>query len=257
MTALITGGSSGIGLAFSKLFARDGYRLLWVSLSESEQEAAVRQITALYPGVQIDALVADLSEAGAPQRVLAWTQQLGIVPDVLVNNAGFGTFGPIATQSIERNTAMIQTNVLALYQITHLFLPAMIARNSGRILHTASIAAFQPDPYLAVYGATKSFVLSFSQALHYELKQQGSAVRVTAVCPPPARTGFGSAAQMEHSKLFDSWMLVSADTIAAAGYRAMQQGRRMVVPNRWLHLLSKITRRLPTGFLMWFGAKQV
>ncbi len=254
---LITGGSGGIGFAFSEEFARRGYRILWVSLTEAELSEARTRFQERYPQTPVHTLALDLARTGTPQKVREWVRANEWEVEVLVNNAGFGCFGPVWAYDPERANDMIRTNVLALYQMTHLFLPDMIARNKGSIINIASIAALQPDPYLSLYGATKSFVLMFSRALNYELREKGSRVRATAVCPPPARTGFGSVARMERSPLFDGWMVVSPATIARAGYRAMEQRQDMIIPNRWFHLLGMITRHLPTRLLMWYGSRQV
>jgi len=254
---LITGGSSGIGLELSKQFGQTGRSLVLVSKPLGELEQAQRDLKVLFPEIEVDIIQKDLTGVSAPEEVYEMVQNKGWIIDVLVNNAGIGTFGFMNEIEMEKEVSMIQLNIVATYKLTRLFLTGMVERNEGKILNLSSISAFQPNPKLTTYGATKSFVLNFSRALNYELKEKGSKVRVATVCPTPVNTGFQQSADMHNSKLFDSWMKVTAETVAKDGYTALMRDQDMVVPNRAFHWLNKISKRLPTGFLMKFASKSL
>lgn len=248
-TTLITGGSSGIGLETARLLARDGHRLLIVSLLEEELAAAKKKLETEVPGVQVDTLAKDLSQPGSAQAVYDWVRQKGEHLDCLVNNAGFGTYGFIDDIDMQREVDMINLHVVTLYQLTRLFLKDMIARDAGRIINLSSISAFQSNPLLATYGATKSFVLQFSRSINYELKNKGSRVRVTAICPPPIKsTGFQSASNMDGSKLFDSWMVQTPQEVARTIQRSLQTGPDIAIPGRGLKWVYYLTKRLPDSW---------
>ncbi|MBA3287041.1 MAG: SDR family oxidoreductase [Acidimicrobiia bacterium] len=211
-TALVTGASSGIGLELTRLLAADGKRVVLAARSTS----ALEQLAASLPDAV--AVTADLS---TPAGVAALVETVPDV-DVLVNNAGVGDFGAFVEADPDRTMAMIQLNVAALTQLTRRYLPAMVERGSGKVLNVASTAAFQPGPLMAVYYATKAYVLSFSEALAEELR--GSGVTVTALCPGPTASGFQDAANLGESRLVKERHLPSAADVAASGYRAMQRG---------------------------------
>src|SRR5581483_11195724 len=189
-TALVTGASSGIGMEFARLLARDGYHVFLVARSEEPLKVMAREIGSA------TVLVADLASPDAPRHVF---DSAGPV-DILINNAGFGLSGAFAETDLGRELEMIQVNIAALTALTKLFLKPMIERRSGRIVNVASTAAFQPGPLMAVYYATKAYVLSFSEAVADELR--GSGVTVTALCPGPTATGFAERAGMTRSRLF-------------------------------------------------------
>lgn len=255
--ALITGGSSGIGLALSYRFARAGYRLLWVGIDATEMQAASATFEQDHPTTLIDQFIIDLSQPTAAGQVHRWANDRGEAVDVLINNAGFGTSGYLPEIDREREQTMIRLNVSTLHELSTRFLEDMLARNSGHIINLASISAFQACPYLTTYAATKAFVKNFSEGLNYELKAKKSKVRVTAVCPPPVRTGFAAAAKMEDSKLFDSWMVVTAEQVANATFRAMQKGQSVVVPGRGFSLLNSIVTRFPMSWRVAFAAGNI
>ncbi len=244
-TILITGSSSGFGLELAHRFAASGHALVLVALPGEEFDRAKTIIEQGHPGAEVYALPVDLTETDGPERVFAFTQKMGIAIDGLINNAGFGTWGFLPDISQEKEESMIQLNIMALYRLTRLFLPGMIARKKGQIMHIASIAAFQPNPYMATYGATKAFVRSFSQALERELKDQGSPVRITTVCPPAARTPFREASGMKDSALFSGWLSVDAPLVAEAAYRAYQRKQGLIIPGRLYRILHVLTRFLP------------
>lgn len=257
-TALITGGSSGIGLELAKLFANDDYQLVLVAKPLEELEKAKETLKAIKPELQILLMQQDLAQPGAAQEVYEFTRKHDLELNVLVNCAGFGTYGFVNEIDMKKEIDMLQLNVSTLYQLTRLYLSEMVERDEGKIINMSSISAFQPSPTFATYGATKSFILQFSRALNYELREQGSNVRVLAVCPTAVReTRFQSAACMEKSNTFNSWMATTADVVARDTYQAMHQGKDMAIPGRGLGLLHSIVNRLPTSWLMKFSRAQL
>lgn len=252
-TLLITGASSGFGLELARRFAADGHPLILVALPGAELDAAARELRDRHPGLAVHALGVDLSAEDGPRQVWAFTEAQGLQVDGLINNAGFGTWGFLPAISEERELQMIRLNMEALYRLTRLYLPGMVARRRGRIMNIASIAAFQPNPYMATYGATKAFVRSFSQALAVELRDQGSPVRVITVCPPAARTPFREASGMGGSALFEGWLAVDAPLVAEAAYRGFRKGRSLIIPGRFFRVLRVITRLLPESVSVWVG----
>jgi len=232
-TALITGASSGIGMEFSRLLAADGYDIFLVARSEEKLHALAREVG------HATVIVADLTLPTAPQKVF---DAAGAV-DVLVNNAGYGLAGAFIETDLKKELEMIQVNIVALTHLTKLFLRPMVERKSGRILNVASTAAFQPGPLMAVYYATKAYVLSFSEAIADELRE--SSVTVTALCPGPTATGFADVAGMNASRLFNMTRPMSSASVAQFGYRAMLKGKRVVVPGVRNRLLTQSIRVSP------------
>lgn len=186
-TALVTGASTGIGAALARQLASQGVHLVLVARSQERLQALAQELGTRH-GVRARALAADLAQPGCGAALLARVQALGEAVDILVNNAGFGTYGPFEDIAPEAEQAEIALNVAAVVDLTHAFLPAMLARGKGTVLNVASTAAFQPTAYLAVYGATKAFVLSFSEALWAEYRGRG--VHVAALCPGAVETAF-------------------------------------------------------------------
>ncbi|SFA81443.1 MULTISPECIES: SDR family oxidoreductase [unclassified Bacillus (in: firmicutes)] len=220
-TVLITGATSGLGYEFVKLFAADGYDLVLVARNEN----IMRQIQKEYPYTKITVITKDLGEPSAALDVFTAVENNGIEIDVLVNNAGFGLLGEFDRLDIQKQSNMIQLNVTALTELTYYFLPQMKQRKSGRIMNVASTAAFQPGPMMAVYYATKAYVLSFSEALVEELS--GSGVTVTTLCPGATKTNFGSVANVEKTKMFSKAM--SSEVVAKQGYAALMNGNRVMI----------------------------
>jgi len=218
--ALITGASSGIGAALARRFAAGGHDLVLSARREDRLATLAAALAA--DGARTTVLPADLAAADGPSRLVAAMAERSLAPDVLVNNAGFGQRGDFAQAALARQLAMLQLNVAALTELAGLLLPGMLARRRGRILNVASTAAFQPGPRMAVYYASKAYVLNFSEALAYELR--GSGVTVTALCPGPTVTEFAAAADMDDTLLF-SLMPASAERVAKVGYRATMAGR--------------------------------
>jgi short-subunit dehydrogenase len=247
-TALITGASSGLGLELARLFARDGHDLVVVARRRDHLEALATRLAAEH-GVAARIIAEDLADPVAPRRIFEELQGWRIDVEFLVNSAGFGMSGPFATGDLGRTLAMVQVNVASLMHLTHLVLPTMIARRSGRILNIGSTAGFQPGPGMAVYYATKAFVNSFTEALGYELR--GTGVTATASCPGATATEFGKVSGNGESRLFHLGT-TSAPFVAAHAYRAMMAGRAMSLPG-WraklgLQMLRFGTRGQVRGF---------
>lgn len=246
-TALITGATSGIGRVLAERFAQDQFNLILVARNETRLSNAERELERAY-GVDVSAFPHDLSDPTAPGTLVHQLAIDNLNVDVLVNNAGFGTFGPFAETSLGSQLGMIQVHVHALTHLTHLLLPQMIERGHGRVLNVASTAAFQPGPGMAVYFATKAYVLSFSEALHGELREQG--VTVTTLCPGPTSTEFFKRAKMERSGLTNRALVMDVNAVVEAGYRGLMNGQRVVVPG-WKNKLSAfLARRAPQRLVL-------
>jgi uncharacterized protein len=225
-TALITGASSGIGLELAKLFAADKIDVILVARIADKLASLASEIEANYQ-VRTHVLPVDLAEDNAARQLVNRLTQSKLRVDFLVNNAGFGAVGNVADLTFERQASMIQVNVKALTELTRLVIPDMIQCNAGGILNLASTAAFQPGPGMAVYYATKAYVLSFSEALHEELR--GTGVRVSCLAPGPTATGFGDDSGMTGSFLFRMGAM-NAKTVAQAGYRGLFRNQAIVIP---------------------------
>jgi short-subunit dehydrogenase len=240
--AVVTGASSGIGLELTTLLAREGHDLVLVARRRERLEEIAKGLRQEY-GAVVTPIVRDLADADAPRAVAQEVEARGLDPDVLVNNAGFGVYGPFAETPLDRELEMIRVHVAALTELTKRFLPGMLRRRRGRILNVASTAAFQPGPLMAVYYATKAYVLSFSEAVANEIAESG--VTVTALCPGPTVTEFARQAGVEETRLFHSPLKLDARTVALAGYRGMMRGKRVVVPGFANWLLVEIVRFSP------------
>jgi short-subunit dehydrogenase len=246
-TALITGASSGIGREFARLAAKDGRDVMLVARRLERLEELGRELTQRF-GVAARAVAVDLGDPASPARIFRdVTEQRGEV-DLLVNGAGLGVHGFFADTPLERELETIRVNVLALTELTKLFLPGMLKRRRGAIVNVASTAAFQPGPLMAVYYATKACVLSFTEALAEELR--GTGVTATALCPGPTITEFQKHAGMEDTPLFRGPLVLDAAFVARAGYEGAMRGKRVVGPalaNRVLSNGARIgPRRLAT-----------
>lgn len=245
-TALITGASGGIGLELAKLFARDGYRLVLVARSADKLEGLAQDFRKRY-GVEVIVLPKDLSDPQAPDEIYAQLREEGIGVDVLVNNAGFTVFGHFKETDLRKEQELMQVNIVALTHLTKLFLPAMVERGWGRVLNMGSTASYFPGPLMAVYYASKAYVLSFSEGLHEEL--EGTGVTVTAFCPGPTTTGFQRRGEMESSRLVAGRKLPNAKSVARAGYRALMRGQAVLVPGASNWLMTQATRFSPRWML--------
>lgn len=241
--ALVTGASGGIGRAIAGRLAAAGRDLVLVARSADTLARDAANYAAAH-GVRALALPADLTRSGAPAELAAELARRGVQIDVLVNNAGFATFGRFAELPLDVELDEIALNVSALTALTKLLLPGMLERRSGRILNVASTAAFLPGPYMAVYYATKAYVLSFGLALAHELRESG--VTVTTLCPGATASGFQARARMENALLVKALPMPSADEVAAFGLRAMERGDRIAVhgaANQWLPLVVRLLPR--------------
>ena len=230
--ALVTGASSGIGLELARIFAREGYHLVLVARNGDRLRQLASELEKAH-GARSLILATDLTEPGAAAYVLDQTTRAGIQVDVLVNNAGFGQYGRFAENDLEECLGQIQLNITTLTHLTRLYLPGMIERKTGRILNVASTAAFQPGPLMAVYFASKAYVLHFSEALGNEL--HGSGVTVTCLCPGATVTEFHKRANATRMKLLKLGAM-DARTVAEDGYRAMIAGKPVVISGfkNWL-----------------------
>ncbi len=240
-TALITGASFGIGLELARIFAREGYNLVLVARSADKLRQLASELEKAH-GTRSLILAVDLTEPGAPAYVLDQTTRADIQVDVLVNNAGFGQYGLFAENDLEDCLRQIQLNVTTLTHLTRLYLPEMIKRESGGILNVASTAAFQPGPLMAVYFATKAYVLHFSEALANELN--GSGVTVTCLCPGATATEFHKRANATGMNLL-KFGAMDARTVAEDGYRALMAGKPVVISGFKNWLLAQSGRFSP------------
>ena len=244
--ALITGASSGIGLELAKLFARESHDLALVARSHDKLRIIAEDLQHTY-GVQVKFYAKDLSVSSAPEELFEILQSEGGNIDVLVNNAGFGWRGEFAQMELTDALEMIQVNITTLTHLTRLVLPGMIDRRRGKILNVASTAAFQPGPLMAMYYASKAYVLSFSEALAEELR--GTGVTVTAFCPGPTATRFGARAGFSNEKILGGLLSMDSRTVALDGYKGLMKGKPLVVSGwrNWLgtQLVRFVPRWLP------------
>lgn len=237
---LITGASAGLGVDFARQLAARGEQLVLVARRKERLDALAAELS------NARALAIDLGEAGAAGRLMANVAAHGETVTCLVNNAGFGLAGRFAELDGARQRSMIDLNCGTLTELAHAVLPAMIAAKAGAILNVASIAAFQPGPGMAVYFATKAFVLSFSEALHEEVRGYG--VSVTALCPGPTATEFGEVAGWGESTLIDRFSATSADVVRA-GIAGMDKSRALIVPGFMNKASAQGHRLLPRWLL--------
>jgi len=244
--AIITGASSGIGEQFAGILSRRGYHVVLVARSADRLEALAAGL-----GSQAHPLPADLSDrtarAGLPDRVAA----LGLVPDILINNAGLSTLGLVAKSVPEQELNLVEVDVAAVVDLCSRFLPGMVDRHRGAVLNVASMAAFMPLPGQAAYGAAKAFVLSYTHSLRGELR--GTGVTATALCPGPVDTGFGEAAgftKEEADSALPRVMWVPAEKVAQAGIDGLAAGKAVVVPGRVNQVASAFFRFPPPELLL-------
>lgn len=253
--ALITGGSSGIGYALSKKFAAAGYALFWVSENELQLKNAQARFIKLFPNTVLEVLSVDLSTHKGCLEVYNWTNQKGGI-DVLVNSAGFGTFGPLHKMDESVELQMIGLNVTATYLLTRMFSKDMIARGHGKIGNVASNTALQPVPRMATYAATKSFIKQFSQSLHEEFR--GTGVTVTTIIPAATSgTGFQERSGMSGVKTFKGWLTSEVDQVAAYAFDAIIKGDQVVFTSRILRLTRPLAILLPSKVIQWLISKEL
>ncbi|MGD1952286.1 MAG: SDR family NAD(P)-dependent oxidoreductase [Leptolyngbyaceae cyanobacterium] len=243
-TALLTGASGGIGYELANVFAHHDHDLILVARSTDKLHRIQDELTKSYD-LRVCVISCDLSQPDAPQMLFERVQQQGLTVDVLVNNAGVGAYGPFAEGDWSTQNALLQLNMVNLTYLVRLFLPAMLERGYGKILNVASTAAFQPGPFMATYYASKSYVMSFTEALAHELKDTG--VNVTALCPGPTRgTDFQTRAKLGEIELFKKFKLPDAADVAKFGYAALERNQVVAVHgifNRLLVFSNRLTPR--------------
>lgn len=248
---LITGASGGIGLELAKIFATRGYNIIIVARSADKLHALAADL--VHTGADVKVIGLDLSVPHAAQSLYSRLKQDGLHVDILINNAGFGLYGEFADTSWEKECQMLNLNIIALTELTKLYVQDMKHQQYGRILNVASVAAFMPGPYMAVYFASKAYVLSFSEALAAELK--GTGVTVTALCPGPTRTGFETTANANESGLFEKMPQANALDVAEYAYKALMKGKKVAVQG-WFNkvnvlLVRLLPKRLFTLSMIW------
>jgi uncharacterized protein len=242
---LITGASAGIGAALARVFAQSGHALVLTAQHEAPLNAVANEIAAAGL-VRPHVIVADLASPDGPARLAAGLRAAGLEPAIVVNNAGIGLLGEAAELDRVQQLAMIDLNIRALTDLSLRWLDS-ITRHRGGILNVASIAGFFPGPGMAVYHATKAYVLSFTEALHEELKSAG--VRVCALCPGPVETEFFERAGLPHD-YFPAYLNRSAERVAREAYDGFMGGHRVVVPGKPNRILTLLPRLLPRGLML-------
>ena len=252
---LITGSNSGLGLHFAKLALQEKKKVILHGRNAQKLEKVVSDFRS--KGFEVESVCLDLGVSGSAQILFDHCETNGWNITELINNAGYGAFGRFDEIDLPTQTAMMQLNMISLVELCHLFGKKMLAHGGGKILNIASIAAFQPGPKMGVYCASKSFVLSFSEALHFEWKDAG--VSVSCLCPGPTDTGFVSAANLQDSQLasgkFMKW--VPAAPVALKGYQAMQLGTMTVVDGLMNNFLTLLIRILPKKWVVGISAKMM
>jgi len=242
-TALITGAAGGIGLELAKLLAKDGYHLVLIDKSEALLKV-IPALAELAPAIQIKPILADLTRHNIAQELFDQLKSEGIHIEILINNAGFGNYGAFAETDWEVESRMLQLHVITLTHMTKLFLREMLKRGSGRIMNVSSVAAFQPSPFMAIYFASKAFVLHFSEAIANEVK--GTGVTVTVLCPGTTKTGFQETVNAGMPEFREkSWVYTSAEAVAEYGYKAMMKGKTVAIHRFFNYLSANMSRFLP------------
>lgn len=253
-TAVVTGASSGIGAEIARVLSGRGHRVSLVARSAEKLEALAAELR--HQGGVVDVLPADLTDRTARADLLGRVTESGAQPDILVNNAGFSTLGRVAAADPEEELRMVELDVLAVVDLCTRFLPVMIEGGLGAVLNVASTAAFQPLPGQAGYGASKAFVLSYTQGLAGELAT--TAVSATALCPGPVQTGFGEAAGFSDEDALDAlpaMMWVEADVVARQAVEGMAKGRMVVIPGMANKAGAALATLLPAKALLPFLTK--
>jgi short-subunit dehydrogenase len=246
-TALITGASNGIGLELAKIHASKGGNLVLVARNKFKLDELKTELEQQYR-VKVFTIGKDLSTANAAQEVYDETTKKHIQIDYLINNAGFGDFGMFAETDWNKELQMINLNITTLTKFTKLYLKDMVQRNTGKIMNVASTAAFQSGPTMAVYYATKAYVLSFSEAIDNEVRDQG--ITVTALCPGATESGFQAAAAMEESNLVKGKKLQTSKEVAEYGYKAMMKGKTVAIHGLMNWIMANSVRFTPRALVV-------
>lgn len=246
-TALITGASNGIGLELARVHASKGDNLVLVARSNTKLDELKLELEKKYK-VSVHTIGKDLSAPNAALEVYTETNEKKIQIDYLINNAGFGDFGMFYETDWNKELQMINLNITTLTQFTKLYLQDMVKRKNGRIMNVASTAAFQSGPTMAVYYATKAYVLSFSEAIDNEVRDKG--VTVTTLCPGATESGFQAAAKMEESALVKGKKLPSSKEVAEYGYKAMMQGKTVAIHGFMNSMMANAVRFIPRSVVV-------
>ena len=246
-TALITGASAGIGVDLADCFARGGYNLIITARSGPALDDVAQRLRETH-GVKVEVISGDLGAINAGRKLATEIARRGLTVDVLVNNAGFGHTGAFASEPLDPQLGMVDLNVRALVELTHIYLKGMIARKRGGVLNVASTAAFQPGPLMAIYYASKAFVLSFTEALWEEAR--GTGVHVTCLCPGPTESQFHGRAGTDKTRLSKAAKPMTSMAVAKLGYNALQSNKRVIVAGAQNKLLVAATRMTPRAALL-------
>jgi hypothetical protein len=247
-TCLVTGASSGIGADIARELSRRGHGVTLVARREDRLDELADELRRDH-GVRVETIGADVTDPDARHSLAGELAERGLTVEVLVNNAGFGSGGAFHELDVEAETEMVKTNVEAVVALCGTFLPGMVERARGAILNLASLIAFQPVPYQATYGATKAFVLQFTEAVHTELR--GTGVTITALCPGPVRTEFGAAGGFGGAdERIPGFMWLSPEEVARAGVDGLEKGDRVVVPGRVNQIAALGGRHVPRSVLL-------
>jgi short-subunit dehydrogenase len=245
--ALITGASAGIGVALAREAANDGHDLILVARRREPMEALAAELKLMGAGVTV--IPADLNRPGAAAALMGTVEQRGLAIHTLINNAGLGDAGRFDQENPGKILSMLQVNIIALTELTRLVLPQMVARKHGKVMLLASLAAFQPGPGMAVYYATKAYVLSFGRAIGHELR--GTGVTITTLCPGPTTSEFAEVANMQGVALFEGPVpVMTAAEVARQGYAALKAGRPQIITGVINRITAISTRFTPTPILL-------
>ncbi len=261
-TALVTGASSGIGYELAKVIAKDGHDLVLVARTKKKLDELAKNLRKEF-GIKVKVLLKDLSQPNAAQEIFETLQSESYSIDILINNAGLGAHGKFIETASAQDTQMLQVNIVALTELTKCFLPAMIDQKWGRVMNVASVASFMPSPHLAVYAATKAYVLSFSEGINEELR--GTGVSITAVCPGVTQTNFFETANVSADNVmrFGNLLVQSAEEVAKSGYQALKAGKSVhitgLLNNLSVNSMQFVPRQIRTpitGLMLSFFGEQ-
>ncbi|MFT4302985.1 MAG: SDR family NAD(P)-dependent oxidoreductase [Candidatus Woesearchaeota archaeon] len=251
-TALITGASYGIGLELARVHAENKNNLVLVARSKDKLETLKKELEKKH-NIKIHIIQKDLSLPNSAKDIYQYTKKNKITIDYLINNAGFGGFGEFKDTDIDNETNMINLNITSLVQLTKYYLQDMIKQKQGKIMNVASIAGFIPGPLMSVYFATKSFVVSFSQAINYEVK--GTGVTVTTLCPGPTKSNFFINANVKDNKMFSNKSIPTSREVAEYGYKSMMKGKSIAIHGIKNRILVSLTKFIPVKYILYMTKK--